>query len=298
MIISLPLVFLLIDWRSGRSQENSPSNVSSRDYSAPSSITSPDKSTHPALVPLTKATDDSTVEKMMRTSRDHRIVYEALVRSGSPKARLYAREILGRCFSIKRLGLREVAVTTSQQDSARLLQQERCGSFSSDELSFDALRQVAVDPRFSVGLYEINDKWSEAGVDQARQKEVFGEALQANDPLLLQYVGSGLLSQHRESIMLGNMEFNGDSALDSMRLAWIAAVCEGTGTDCGAGDAYVVDACASLNLCEESRRLAMRALVAHKHGVTQQATFDAAHALFVKAIQSRNIQLFYPEANP
>ncbi len=155
-----------------------------------------------------------------------------------------------------------------------------------------------MDPRFSVGLSEINQEWSKAGVDKIRQKQVFGEALQANDALLLQYVGAGLLSQHRESIRLGDVEFNGDSALDTMRLAWIAAVCEGTGTDCGAGDAYVVDACASLNLCEESRRLALRALVAHKHGETQQSTFDTAHALFVKAIQSRNVSLFFPESAP
>lgn len=298
MIISLPLVFFLIDWRGERSQEKSALNVISRDYSAPSSIDPVDKSTNSALAPLNKLADASTAEEMIQTSRDYRVVYEALVRSGSPKARFYAKEILGRCFSIKKLGLREVAVVTSQQDSARLLQQERCESFTSDELSFDSLRQVAVDPRFSVGLSEINEKWSKAGVDQARQKEVFEEVLQANDPLLLQYVGSGLLSQHRESIRLGDMEFNGDAALDSMRLAWIAAVCEGTGTDCGAGDVYVVDACASLNLCEESRRLAMRALVAQKHGATQQATFDTAHALFVKAIQSRNVQLFFPEAKP
>ncbi|MFC7207910.1 hypothetical protein ACFQOZ_15400 [Comamonas endophytica] len=246
----------------------------------------------------TEGADSSNVEEMMRTSRDYRVVYEALLRSGSPKARFYAKDILGRCFSLKNLGLREVPAITAQQDSARQLQQERCGSFSSDELSFDTLRQVAVDPRFPKGLSEINEKWSKAGADPTRQKEVFGEVLQANDALLLQYIGSSLLSQHQESIKLGNVEFNGDSALDSMRLAWLAAVCEGTGTNCGAGDPYVVDACASLNLCEESRPLALRALVAHKHGVTQQSTFDTAYALFVNAIQSRNAQMFFPEAKP
>lgn len=201
-------------------------------------------------------------------------------------------------FSLRKLGLREVAIVTSQQEAARLLQQERCGSFSSDELSFDALRQAAVDPRFQAGLSEINENWSKAGADKSRQKGVFGEALQTNDPLLLQYVGSGLLSQHHESIRLGEMEFNREPARDSMRLAWIAAVCEGTGTACGTGDAYVVDACASLNLCEESLPLAMRALVAHKHGATHQPTFDAAYNIFVKAIQSKNVQLFFPDANP
>lgn len=298
MIISLPLVYFSIDWQSGRSQENLAPNANFRGYTTPSTIAQVNKSTAPALPPGTAAADASTAEEMMRTSRDYRVVYEALVRSDSPKARFYAKEILGRCFSIKNQGLREVEVITSQQDSARLVQQERCGSFSSDELSFDRLRQISVDQRFSPGLSEINEKWSQAGVDQARQKEVFEDALQANDALLLQYVGGGLLSQHRESIRLGDVEFNGDSALDSMRLAWIAAVCEGTATNCGAGDAYVVDACASLNLCEESRRLALRALVDHKHGASQQATFDTAYALFVKAIQLRNLQLFFPEAKP
>lgn len=179
-----------------------------------------------------------------------------------------------------------------------MLQQERCGSFSSEEVSFDALNQVGVDPRFSVGLAEINQEWSKAGIDKTRQKQVFEKVLQANDALLLQHIGAGLLSQQRESIRLGDVEFNGESALDSMRLAWMAAVCEGTGTDCGAGDAYVVDACASMNLCEESRRLALRALVARKHGQMQQSNFDTAHALFVKAIQSRNVQIFFPETTP
>ena len=298
MVILLSLVFFYVDYHGDESPGSMPSSVNFVDLSTnyPSEHLNNLKDVD--LLETIKEVDSYRVEEMMRKSRDYRVLYEDLVRSGSPKARFYAQDILGRCFSIRRRGLHEVVAVSTQQESARMLQQERCGSFSSEEVSFDALRQVGVDPRFSVGLAEIKEEWSKAGSDKTRQKQVFEQVLQANDALLLQYIGAGLLSQQRESIRWGDVEFNGESALDSMRLAWMAAVCEGTGTDCGAGDAYVVDACASLNLCEESRRLALRALVARKHGQIQQSNFDTAHALFVKAIQSRNVQIFFPETTP
>lgn len=298
LVVLLSVVFFYVDYQGGESQGNMKSSMNLVDISAHYPNGRIDNLNDADLLETTKEVDSYRVEEMMRKSRDYRVLYEDLVRSGSPKARFYAQDILGRCFSIRRLGLREIFSASSQQESARILQQERCGSFSSEEVSFGALSQVGVDSRFSVGLAEINQEWSKAGIDKTRQKQVFEKVLQANDALLLQYIGVSLLSLQRESIRLGDLEFNGESALDSMRLAWMAAVCEGTGTDCGAGDAYVVDVCASLNLCEESRRLALRALVARKHGQSQQSTFDTAHALFVKAIQSRNVQIFFPETTP
>lgn len=243
-------------------------------------------------VPLPGVSD--TVE-MLRNARDYRVVYEALTRAGTTEARFYAKDILRRCVAIRKLGFQPVAVASAQQEFARELLQARCNSFSDDELSLDALRQVDSDLRFPQGLHEMSKEWTAAAGNESRQKEVFSRILQADDPLLLQHVGVSLLGQYREAVRLGDVEFNGSAALDAMRLAWIAAVCEGTGTDCGAGDAYLVEVCANMNICESSRTRALRALVARDEGERQLTTFDAAHAMFVKAIRSRDARLFFPQ---
>ncbi len=235
---------------------------------------------------------------MLRSARDYRVVLEALTRAGTTEARFYAKDILRRCIAMRKLGFQPAAVASAQLEFARELLQARCNSFSDEELSLDALRQVDSDPRYPPGLLELSKEWTAAATagNETRQKDVFSRILQADDPLLLQHAGLSLLGQYREAVSLGGLKFDGGAALDSMRLAWIAAVCEGTGTDCGAGDAYLVEVCANMDICESSRQRALRALVARDEGETQLATFDAAHAMFVKAIQSRDVRLFFPQA--
>jgi len=234
---------------------------------------------------------------MLRSARDYRVVHEALIRAGTTEARFYAKDILRRCLAIRKLGFQPVATASAQQEFARELLQARCNSFSDDELSLDALRQIDSDSRYPRGLFELSQEWTAAATagNETRQKEVFSRILQADDPLLLQHAGLSLLGQYREAVSLGDLKFAGNAALDSMRVAWIAAVCEGTGTDCGAGDAYLVEVCANRDICESSRKRALRALVARDGGETQLATFDAAHAMFVRAIESRDVRLFFPQ---
>ncbi|QKV53825.1 hypothetical protein HUK68_13510 [Comamonas antarctica] len=234
---------------------------------------------------------------MLRGSRDYRVVHEALTQAGTTEARFYAKDILRRCLAMRKLGFQPIAVVSAQQEFARELLQARCSSFSDEELSLDALRQVDSDPRYPRGLFELSQEWTEAADagNETRQKDVFSRILQADDALLLQHVGLSLLGQYRDAVSLGDVEFIGNAALNSMRWAWIAAVCEGTGTDCGVGDAYLVEICANMDICESSRIRALRALVARDEGEKQLAKFDAAHAMFVKAIQSRDVRLFFPQ---
>ncbi|WP_159914181.1 hypothetical protein [Pantoea sp. 18069] len=85
MIFLLSLVFFGVEWRGGGSQEKVAPSINFGEYSALSSVGLADKANDPALLSLTKAADASMAEEMMRESRDYRVVYEALVRSGSPK---------------------------------------------------------------------------------------------------------------------------------------------------------------------------------------------------------------------
>lgn len=241
-------------------------------------------------------TEPQAAADLMRNSRDYRVVFELLTRAGTMEARFYSKDILRYCFAIRKLGLRQVEILSSPQDSARELLQARCSSFSDDELSFDALRKIDSDTRYPPGLAELNQAWLEAAGDETKQKEVFGEILRSNDALILQHVGASLLGRYRESVQLNGTRFQGSEALNSVRMAWIAAVCEATRTNCGTGDSYVVEICANMNICESSRTRALRALLARESGQEQLGTFDIAHAIFVKAIQARDIELFFPQA--
>lgn len=236
--------------------------------------------------------------EMMRNSRDYRVVHEALARAGTREARFYAKEILRYCRVLRQLGLREDVPASHRQMAASELVQARCSSFSNGELSTQALQQIDTDARYPPGLEELSREWGDAGSSEERQKALFAKVLETNDPLLLQRVGLSYLGQDSGTVELGGLTFTDGPTRDAMHMAWTAAVCEGTGTECGAGEHYMVDICANADVCEDSRSSAMRALVARAHGEIYLATYDAAYAMFVKAIQARNVAFFFTQGPP
>ncbi|WP_336694170.1 hypothetical protein [Delftia acidovorans] len=252
----------------------------------------------PDVGTVTKLPEKSYTGKaidLMQNSRDYRAVMEKLAQAGTEEAGLYADTILKQCYMIIRSGVQGIKTASTKQDQAKELLWSRCSSFSSDEISAERVRQLGSDPRFPKGLMEIRRQWSEVGSDSLRQQEILGRIFHKLDPILLEQAGLGLIASHNEKINLDGTEFSGGNALAAVRNSWIAAVCEGTGSDCGANDYYAVDMCANTGICENSRFEAFRSVTARDQGDIYLKDFDSAYRIFVHAIKTGNSPIFFEQ---
>lgn len=242
---------------------------------------------------LPEKIDTGKVIDLMQNSRDYRAVMEKLAQAGTEEAGLYADTILKQCYMIVRSGVQGVKTASTKQDQAKELLWSRCSSFSSDELSAERVRQLESDPRFPKGLMALRSQWSEASGDSLRQQEILDRIFHKRDPILLEQAGLGLIASGNEKINLDGTEFSGGNSLAAVRSSWIAAVCEGTGSDCGPNDYYTVDMCANTGICENSRFEAFRSVTAKDQGEAYLKDFDSAYRIFVHAIQIGNSAIFF-----
>ncbi|MEQ6307134.1 hypothetical protein ABN448_07965 [Delftia acidovorans] len=252
----------------------------------------------PDIGTVTKLPEKSDTGKaidLMQNSRDYRAVMEKLAQAGTEEAGLYADTILKQCYMIIRSGVQGVKTASTKQDQAKELLWSRCSSFSSDEISAERVRQLESDPRFPKGLMELRSQWNEVGRDSLKQQEILGRIFHKRDPILLEQAGLGLIASHDEKINLDGTEFSGGNALAAVRNSWIAAVCEGTGSDCGGNDYYAVDMCANTGICENSRFEAFRSATARDQGDVYLKDFDSAYRTFVHAIKTGNSAIFFEQ---
>lgn len=230
----------------------------------------------------------------MEDSRDYRSVLIRLAQAGTPEAGLYSDHILKYCYSVVRSGVQNVKTDSSKQEFAKDLLWARCSSFSPDELTGHRMRELPGDSRFPDGLLQIRNEWIGAGDDTQKRQTILNQVFETKDPLLLEQVGVGLLISDTGKINFGNTEFSGQDSLSAVRNAWISAVCDGTGTTCGPGDQYVVDACANTGICESSRMDTFREITLRRQGEAYVQDFDSAYRIFLAAIQSGNPEILGP----
>lgn len=96
------------------------------------------------------------------------------------------------------------------------------------------------------------------------------------------------------SIQFNGNEYAEDDDKKAFLLAWNAAVCAGTSTECGTMDAMVVDACASSNTCFATRYELMKHVSQRLGGGSGAAMFDTFYPRLVAAIKNRDASLFSP----
>lgn len=266
------------------------SRTSEQNAYAPRQAAPLETAIHPAIDPNTnpRPKEHRNALQWMQDARDYRVVLNRLAQAGTPEAGLYADYLLRHCYMIIRSGVQNAKTDSSQQDFARELLWSRCSSFSSDELTGQRMRELPDDTRFPDGLLQIRNEWNEAGQDIQKRKLILNQAFERKDPLLLEQIGPGLLMSETGKIQLAGTQFNGQNALAAARNAWISAACEGSGMACGPGDHYVVDACATTGICDNSRFETLRELTRRSHGPAYVRDFDSAHRIFLDAIRSGN----------
>jgi hypothetical protein len=154
------------------------------------------------------------------------------------------------------------APKSSQQQKAQEALSTRCASFSPGELQDGAEMHVLNDPPMAS--------------DPFRRGPDLAAALQARDPLMLARHATSVYQQRDQ---------------DVRSKAWLAAVCEGTGQACGAGDRYVLESCALGNICAADRHAALAAMLDSDDA---RARYERLYSEMVAALKAGNLAAFRP----
>ncbi|WPB56896.1 hypothetical protein [Xylophilus sp. GOD-11R] len=233
-------------------------------------------------------------EFLLEEARDYRVAFEYLLRDHTEKSGLYAMHILKLCTGYLRAEPME-ASHSSRQDGARELMAARCASFSTDELSDQSRLHAISDPRLSGGLKDLWVKFMQADANRERRLNVVHQALAANDPLLLEYIGPLVMYRgESDDFMVAGKRYSSENG-QLLINAWNAALCEGTGTQCGARDPTVLESCARLGICVESRRELVEAQIRDYFGAEGKAIFEEVYPALVTIVKTRDAEAFLPK---
>ena len=199
----------------------------------------------------------------LQQATDYRVLFESLLAHPDRASGLYAQHLLRICWGVQRAvaeGVFEAAASTSSaQDEAQQKIKALCASFIEQELTIDRLGELMQDPRITGSeLLQIAGQLHGGSSPEERAQWV-ARVLAERDPLLLESAGARLFAlnpadaQGRTSVTFDGQTYDQPKAIGVFQLAVQGAACEAYGHTCGAGDALVLDACASRGICTGSR---------------------------------------------
>lgn len=231
--------------------------------------------------------------KRLQETRDYRVVFESLLRNQTPKSGLYATHILSLCSMMRTADFSKAPLKSTQQEQARQLMIDRCSTFVAEELSGTRKLELLKDPRTQGELRELRAAWNGSLTDVDQRNALLAKILAHRDQVLLEYVGPTLFIKDES----GALKFRGSTysepnAEQIFRNAWMAAVCEGTDTECGKGDPMVLEFCANSGTCLSSRREFMAQIVSDQFGAEGVVLFNAVYPQMVGAIKAGNVSAF------
>jgi hypothetical protein len=243
----------------------------------------------------------STVSKPPRlamkfeVSDNYKVMFESLLNGKSDGRNLYALNILASCRNAKEapaLQLTQASASVEQQ-RARELVALRCGSFSGEEVNGQRQYDLVRDSRMKEDPFQdLINRWAATQADPSQREAVISDVLKSGDPLLMEAISTVFLRPGKSAAYFDGQEYMQEHAAQVVGLAWLAAVCEGTSTPCGAGDRYVVDACAGANVCAANRRELFFQEVGTRFGSDATALFSEVYPKLVKAIQAGDAAAF------
>jgi hypothetical protein len=277
-----------------------------------SGATSMRPSTHPASVPaepsrvgddraipettqVSNASDKSggkAVHTAFERSRDYRALYEQLVQQGADGGGFYAVRLLVYCSSIRGAGATLASPADSrEQDRARQLLLERCGSFSEDELK-NTLGTVH-DPRLKADpINRLETEFIESSDDLSARVTAIQASLDSQDPLLIAEMAYRLFrTPPGVAPVFAGKTFDQPGAESVLLLAWEAASCA-AGAACGTEDPSVVKSCGLFGRCFDSRRSLLRDETERTVGADAATLFDSVYPQMEQVIRSRDASAF------
>lgn len=246
----------------------------------------------PAPIVKPVAKKDSIVEEFEKAT-DYRVLFESLLQKKSDSASLYAMHILTLCTKMRDIDFTAYPSSSTKQDEARHLMQSRCASFTEDELSSDRKFDAGRDPRFNGRYRDLRNKWFDSKLDSTERSKLVSEIFATEDPLLLQYMGGNLFYKTGANYPVFNkVEYKEPNARQVFGAAWTAAVCDGTNSQCGKNDPFVIEYCAIQGSCFDNRETVMADVVEIQFGESGKALYKQIYPALVEAIKTQNISAF------
>lgn len=235
--------------------------------------------------------EDSDLSFRLEQARDYRVLFESILNGKSPKAGLYAMQILRICANARN----DPVMTSSssiQQDRARELWAARCATFTDEELSDTRRLGLVADPRLQGGLTDLLRAWYSAGLDSEKRKSSLAAIFQSGDPLLLAHVATTVMYQPETTgYVFNGVEYKKE--MDTLLLyTWYAAACEGTNALCGSTDDHVVETCARTGLCASTRLELAEQQGQIQYGEEGLLIFKTIYPQMVAAIRNRDVSPF------
>lgn len=257
--------------------------------------------TPPSLQPSTAGPGSPAIPDIaalmaeLEHARDHRVVLERLLANPEERSGLYARHILFSCVLSK---LHEEDLLqpsqSTRQDEARRLYQDRCASFSADELAAGSITALSKDPpvdgRFSRLLERVRET---IGFPEKRDREkaLIAEVLQTGDPLLLTHLTQHVIVRDRVRTTPDGSPLYQPEVLTTTSLAWSSAICEVAGAGCGPQEMNVVHVCARFGVCVDSRQALNEVNIRQLMGEEGMTLYRQLLPRFVDALRRQDVSL-------
>lgn len=238
------------------------------------------------------STDIAALVAELENARDHRVVLERLLANPDERSGLYARHVLFSCVlsKIHEEDLLQPSQST-RQDEARRLYQDRCDSFSADELAAGSITALSNDPRVDGRFNRLLERLRESVGQTDDEKAVIAEVLQTGDPLLLQRMTEMI---HVRDLVRTTPDGNPlykPEMLATASLAWSSAICELAGAGCGRQEMNVVHVCARFGVCVDSRQALNELNVRQLSGEEGMALYRQLLPRFVDALRRQDVSL-------
>jgi hypothetical protein len=149
------------------------------------------------------------------------------------------------------------------------------------------------DRRLKGGLRDLWGSWGGHLRDPGQIRDLFSKVLQSSDPLLLESTGATLFRKPDSTdVAFGGRTYREPNAAHILHSAWSAAVCEGTGVTCGAGDPMVLEHCGVSGTCLPTRQALMDHLVKSQYGEAGAALYAQLYPAMVAAIRNKDLAAF------
>lgn len=244
----------------------------------------------------------------LQQATDYRVLFESLLAHPDRASGLYAQHLLRICWGVQRAvaeGVFEAAASTSSaQDEAQQKIKALCASFIEQELTIDRLGELMQDPRITGSeLLQIAGQLHGGSSPEERAQWV-ARVLAERDPLLLESAGARLFAlnpadaQGRTSVTFDGQTYDQPKAIGVFQLAVQGAACEAYGHTCGAGDALVLDACASRGICTGSRSETIAQVLRQQGGEGALALYERIRPRLIRALREGDVSAFVPSNAP
>jgi hypothetical protein len=181
--------------------------------------------------------------------------------------------------------------TSLKQANATDLLRSRCGGFTEVELSTERQMELENDGRLVPGFNElVHELQAASGADR---RLALARVLDTQDALVLQRATSQLiLNGGPETVFWNGETVKEPHVVPIASMAWLAAACDATSTECGERDPFVVEACATRDVCLGSRRELLLHDAAAAYGDAGASLFAKLYDGYRSAITSRNVAAF------